>query len=112
MDDLVVPDDRPGDELRKERHEHAEVEEAVDVPIAAPEIDQVGDLLEHEEADAERQDQVPRMEALAEQRVDGAAEEVGVFEQRRARQIQRHAEHGIHRARVRRTTARSASSQP
>ena len=86
VDDLVVPHDRPGDELREERHEHAEVEEAVDVPVAAPQVDQVGDLLEHEEADAQRQDQVPRLEQLSPSSAyGGAAEEVGVFEQRRAR---------------------------
>ncbi len=84
VDDLVVPHERPGDELREEGDEHAEVEEAVDVPVAAPQVDQVGDLLEHEEADAERQDQVPGVPALAEQREDGAAEEVGIFEQRPA----------------------------
>ena len=33
MNDLVVTDDRTGDELREEHDEHAEVEEAVDVPI-------------------------------------------------------------------------------
>ena len=42
---------RPGDELRKEHDEHAEVEKAVNVPVAAAKVDQVGDLLEHEETD-------------------------------------------------------------
>ena len=67
MDDLVVTDNRPSNELREERDEHAEVEETVDVPITASQIDQVRDLLEHEEADAERQDQVPGPIALTQQ---------------------------------------------
>ena len=94
MNDLVVPNDWTGNELRKERHEHAEVEEAVDVPITASQIDQVGDLLEHKEADAERQDQVPGMEAIAQQGVGSAAKEVGIFEQAEHGKVQHHTENG------------------
>ena len=84
---------RTGDELRKERDEHAEVEEAVDVPVAATQVDQVGDLLEHEEADAERQDQLPGVEALAQQGIGSAAEEVGIFEQPEHREVEHDTEH-------------------
>ena len=59
-DDLVVAHQRPGDQLREEGDEHPEVEEAVDVPVAAAQVHQVADLLEHEEADPERQDQAAR----------------------------------------------------
>jgi hypothetical protein len=57
VDDLVMPHQRPGNQLREEGDEHAEVEEAVDMPVTAAQVDQVGDLLEDEEADAQRQDQ-------------------------------------------------------
>ena len=60
--DLVVPHDRPGDQLREERHEREELQQPIDVPVAPAQVDQVGDLLEREEADAERQDDVERRE--------------------------------------------------
>jgi hypothetical protein len=91
-DDLVVARDRPGDELGEERHEHAEIEEPVDVRLAAPKVDEVGDLLEGEKADAEGQDQVPRRPALAEQPVIRAAQEIGVLEQCQHGQVHAHAE--------------------
>jgi hypothetical protein len=65
MNDLVVSDDRSGDELRKERDEHAEVEETVDVPVASTQVDQVRDLLKYKEADAKGQDKIPGMKCLA-----------------------------------------------
>ena len=104
---------RPGDELREERDEHAEIEEAVDVPVAAPEIDQVRDLLEDEEADAERQDQIPGLPRLAQHAERRAAQEVGIFEHGRGRRgsAPRRAPESIARASCR-TIARSASWRP
>ena len=53
---LLVVDDRSGDELGEEGDEQQVVGEVVFAGLAAVGIDEVGDLLEGEERDAERQD--------------------------------------------------------
>ena len=53
--------DRPGDELREERHECAEADDVgLGLAFAAPHVDDVGELLEGEEADPDRQHDAQR----------------------------------------------------
>jgi hypothetical protein len=77
---LLVVDDRPGDELGEEGDEEQVVGEVVFAGLAAVGIDEVGDLLEGEEGNAERQHDVRQVEVEAGQSLDGAVEEAGVLE--------------------------------
>ena len=52
---LAVMDDRPGQQVREERHEQRVVVEARLGRLVAADVDQKRDLREREEADAERQ---------------------------------------------------------
>src|SRR5437764_12162938 len=52
---LAVVQDRTGDEMREEAHEERIVEKAWFLRPSAVHVDQIGDLREGEEADAERQ---------------------------------------------------------
>ncbi len=88
-DDLVVADQRAGDQLREEGDEGGELQQAVDVAVAAAQVDQVADLLEGEEADAQRQHDRPGLEAGAQQPGDAASGEVGVFAHAEHAQVQR-----------------------
>ncbi len=84
---LPVVDDRPGDQLREEGHEQAVVQEPVFRRFALGGIDQIGDLLEGEERDAERQDDGADAEVQAGQRADILHDEDGIFEIGQHRQI-------------------------
>jgi len=91
LDDLVMADDRSGDKVREQHHPQCIVGEAVARRRAAPEIDQIGDLLEGEEADAERQHDAERLVLEPQQRLDASHREVGVLEDAEQQQIGRHA---------------------
>ena len=87
-DHLAVVNDRPGDQLRKEGHEQGVVDEALVTDLAAIGVDQIGDLLEGEERDRQRQHDVVDAEVDRQQRLDQVgAEEARVFEVADAGQI-------------------------
>lgn len=73
-------DDRTGDELREEGDEERVVGEAVFARLALVRVDQVGDLLEGEEGDRQRQDDGVEVKVGAGEGVEAADGEVGVFE--------------------------------
>ena len=56
--EVVRADQRAGDHLGKERDVERVVEEPAGLDLAALQIDQIGDVLEREERDAERESQV------------------------------------------------------
>ena len=88
---VAVADDRPGDELREERLVRAEgYEVSFRLHLAAPNVDCVGDALEGEERDADRQHD--RLQPIAQGMDIGqpqvAAEEKGVLEVDEQRQVE------------------------
>ncbi len=76
---LMVVDDGAGNQLREEGHEEGVMQEAVFVGLATIGVDQVGDLLEGEEGDRQRQDDGLQYQVVAEQGVEVVNEEVGVL---------------------------------
>ena len=74
-----VVGDRPGDQLRKEADEQAVVGEVVFFHHAVMGIDQVGDLLEGEEGDRQRQDDVFHPPTEIQRRIQRTEQEAGVF---------------------------------
>ena len=82
--DRLVADDRAGDELRKERDVERDVDRiAVGAEAAPVDVDDVGQAVEGEERDAERQLDVGLAEVVAErlqERGEIGGDEVRVFE--------------------------------
>ncbi len=72
-------DDRTGEQLREEGREQAELDGAGALDDAARRIDEIGDLLEGEERDRQRQDDVVKGEVAARRRRDIVDDEIGVF---------------------------------
>src|SRR5262249_13231178 len=79
-------------ELREEEDEEAVVAKAIGGSGAAPEIDEVGDFLEDEEADAERQDDVEMRHCVSGEAEKIGKEEIDVLEESQCREIERDAE--------------------
>jgi hypothetical protein len=77
---FAIVDDRTGDELGKEQHERAIFPKRERLYPSGLHVDKEGDLLESDERDAERQNDVQQNEIGAEHIVDRAVDEVGVFE--------------------------------
>ena len=77
---VAVMDDGAGDELREEGDEERVVGEAVFARLALVRVDQIGDLLEGEEGDGQRQDDGVEVEVGSGEGVEAADGEVGVFE--------------------------------
>ena len=82
--DLARPHDRTGDQVRKERDEGGIGQQAGIDAVAASALGQEHDLLEGEEADRQRQEDVEFGRVQPEHAVD---EEVGVFEPAQQRQV-------------------------
>ena len=74
-------DDRAGDELREEKDEGAIFAKRERLHPPGLHVDQERDLLESDERDAERQDDIQQDKVCAEDVVDRAVDEVGVFEE-------------------------------
>ena len=85
--DLVVPHDRPCDQVRKEHDEEAEHADAVAWRGAPQAVDEIGDQLERVEADADRQDQRGLGEFAASHLLQDARAEIEIFEQAEHREI-------------------------
>jgi hypothetical protein len=66
VDDLVMPDNRPGDQFWVKGHEEQVIEQTVERGVAAFKIDAIGNLLKGEKTDAERQEDLKGIEWLAE----------------------------------------------
>src|SRR5262249_39802478 len=79
-DDLVITKDRTGNEPWKERYEDREAKQIGFVVVAAPDIDEISDLLKREERDAKRQNDLPQNDVLARQRVIVVQKKVRVLE--------------------------------
>ena len=78
--EITRTDDRAGDELREERHVESILEQIGQrFQTAAIHVDGVAHALESEEADTYRQEDVPRLEVVAEHLGNHACEEIGVF---------------------------------
>ncbi len=75
-----MADDRSGDELGEEEDEEAVLAQGIEMAVAAAEVDKVGDFLEDEKADAERQDNVETRRWQT-QRREVLEKEIGVFEE-------------------------------
>ena len=94
---VLVAQDRPGDELREEGDEGGEVDELrVGARVPAPDVDEVAERLEDVERDADGQDQPPvdaqGRHVGAEQRGEAVHEEVEVLEDAQDAQAARHAD--------------------
>ena len=59
VDDLVVTDQGAGDQLWEERYEQTKIQKSVNMPVAAADIDEIGNLLEHEKADTQGKNEMP-----------------------------------------------------
>ena len=79
--DLVVLDQRSGHDVREEADEKRMGKEASRLGLPAGDIHQVGDLLEGEEGDRQRQAQAQLGDVQSGQRIDIAGQEVGIFEE-------------------------------
>ena len=92
--DRLVPDDRAGDELRKEGNVKRDVDRiAIGAEAPPVDVDDVGQAVEGEERDAERQLDVRMAEVIAErlqERGEIGGDEVGVFENAEHQEIARH----------------------
>ena len=91
-DHLGVMHQRARDQMREERDEQRIADDVALDLGAAHHIDQIGDLLEGEEGDAERQDDIDGRQRRAGQRIEAVKDEVGVFEIAQQREIERDAE--------------------
>jgi hypothetical protein len=76
---LGVVHQRARDQMREERHEQRVADDVSLDFGAAHHVDQIGDLLEGEEGDAERQHDVEERQRRAGQRVDAVEQEIGIF---------------------------------
>ena len=72
--------DGTGDELREEAYEQRKLEEIVAVDLAAVAVDDVGDLLEREEGDAQGQHNRREYPVEAEQSIDVVDKKVRILE--------------------------------
>ena len=88
--DLAKAQDRAGDDARKKRDEQRVFQQIRSPALAAPNIGQKADLLECKKRNAERQDNRPDQGMGAEQQIEIAAEEPGIFEDADRRQIGGH----------------------
>ena len=77
---LAVVQDRAREQVREEGHEQRVVDEHRLLRLAAMDVDQVRDLREREEADAERQREVQEVRHVARDARGVREEEVGVLE--------------------------------
>jgi len=105
------PDDRPGDEVREERHQQQNVEQSRGGHTPAVHVDNVADPLEGEERDADRQDHLHQRRVLAdaeqgEQAARLFGEEVEIFEEAEHQEIGRDAADQQRPARARIVAAR------
>ena len=78
-DDLAVQHDGTGHQLGKEGDKEGVLVEGVALGLPPVGVHQIGELLEGEEADAQRQHDVAQGEGLAEHRIDIFEEKVKVF---------------------------------
>ena len=95
---LAIVDDRPGDELREEENEGAIFAKREGLHPPGLDVDQEGDLLEGDERDAERQNDVQQNEIGAEHVVDRAVDEVGILEEAEEGDVEQDAEPAAPRA--------------
>jgi hypothetical protein len=80
--------DRAGDKLGKEHDEEHEIAKDIARRALAIHIHQIGDLLEREERQSERQDNAEVRQLECEQRVDVGDEKIRVFEHAEDREIE------------------------
>ena len=78
---FAVMDDRPGDELRKEENEGAIFAKRESLHPPGLDVDQEGDLLEGDERNAQRQNDVQQNQIGAEHVIDRAVDEIRIFEE-------------------------------
>ena len=78
---IVVFDDRSCDQLREQRYKQ---EELVKIPLSrrfpAVDIDQVGGRLENVERDADRHDDLDRIDGVVKKQIEIFDQEIGIFE--------------------------------
>ena len=84
---LAVMQDRPGKQMRKEAHEQRVVEKTGLFRPAAMDVDEICNLREGEEADAERQHDVRQRQRQAGEVGGVAHREVGVLEHAQEQQV-------------------------
>jgi len=90
---LLEVDDRPGDQLREEGGEERKIEQADRLGLAPCRVDQIGQLLEGEERDRQRQGYMGQPQFPAEGPVEVVDDEVGVLEPTQHRQVDQDPEH-------------------
>ena len=79
-DHLAVQDDRPGNELGEEGHEDTVIPKAFHLLLTAPDRDKEGTLLEGEETDAQREQEMTQGKAASENGVDVFDKEIIILE--------------------------------
>ncbi len=92
MNNLVVPDDRAGNQLWKEGYVKRVVGKAIVGRLSTIEVDQIGDLLKGEKADAQGQNDVPGIVRPTERSRYGADQEIGVLEKSDEYQVEPNAD--------------------
>ena len=102
--------DRPGDQLGEEKNEGAIFAKREGFDPPGLNVDQEGDLLEGDERDAERQNDIQQDEIGAKDVIDRAIDEVGVFEEAEEDDIEQEADEQ-HRPRQAGRVAALAQSQ-
>ena len=79
--EIARTDDGSSHQLREERHVKSIVEHRGEgAELASVDVDGVAHALEREETDAHRQEDVPRLEIVANHCREHPCEEIGVFE--------------------------------
>ena len=77
---FIVADDRSSDQVREQENEKRELAQRIERCLLAPPVDQVGDELEREEADADRQHDVGPRERQAGRRGQDPDQKIGILE--------------------------------
>ena len=89
-DHLGVVDQRAGDQVGKERDEQRVAHDVALGARAAHHVDEIGDLLECEERDRNRQHDRPKREMRSGKRIQNVNDEHGILEIAEKNEIERH----------------------
>ena len=85
---VLIPDDRPGDQLREERDKCAEADKVfLFLGVAAVNVDRIGHRLERVEGNADRQREPERGDAYAGNAAERRGEQIEVFEENEQREV-------------------------
>ena len=87
-----MPHDRAGNEMRKQQNKKRERTERIDRRIVAHTVDEVGDQLEREKADADRQNQMRTRQIDSRRGLKQADQKIQILECRKRQDVQHDAD--------------------